>query len=402
MTAQSSPDGKTPRAPRGAGDGQTSASSALSVAAVTKSYGDTQVLRGVSLSVEVGSLTAILGASGAGKTTLLRIIAGFELADSGTVELDGLVVDGPRLRGRVPPERRHIGYVPQDGGLFPHLTVRGNVAFGLPRRERHGSRVDELLTLVGLDGLGGRYPHELSGGQQQRVAIARALAVRPSLVLLDEPFAALDAGLRAAVRADVLGALRAVGATGILVTHDQDEALSSADYVAVLRDGVITQSGPPRSVYSEPADPWTAGFLGTANLLPGTTAPGPSGEPGVRTALGWHELAESGQFSFGGVAPKAPHGGGPGEVTVLIRPEQVVLAQVSGKSATGQAAAGQLTGKVTEVRYHGHDTLVTVDAEQAGPVRVRELGTEPPEPGDEVVLAVRGPVTAWSVPEGNF
>jgi iron(III) transport system ATP-binding protein len=370
--------------------------SALSVAGVSKSYGETQVLRGVSLAVESGSMTAVLGASGAGKTTLLRIIAGFEAADSGTVELDGSVVDGSRLRGRVPPERRHIGYVPQDGGLFPHLTVRGNVAFGLPRRERHAGRVDELLALVGLDDLGGRYPHELSGGQQQRVAIARALAVRPSLVLLDEPFAALDAGLRAAVRADVLAALRSVGATGILVTHDQDEALSCADYVAVLRDGVITQSGQPRSVYSEPADPWTAGFLGTANLLPGVTAPGPSGRPGVRTALGWHELAESGQICSGGL-PRTPQREITGEVIVLIRPEQVVLAPVA-----GPAAAGKLTGKVTEVRYHGHDTLVTVDAEQAGPLRVRELGLEPQLPGDEVRLAVRGPVIAWPSAEGSF
>jgi iron(III) transport system ATP-binding protein len=369
---------------------------ALSVSGVTKSYGETQVLRGVSLSVESGSLTAILGASGAGKTTLLRVIAGFETADSGTVELDGRVVDGTRLRGRVPPERRHIGYVPQDGGLFPHLTVRGNVAFGLPRRERHAGRVGELLALVGLGGLGARYPHELSGGQQQRVAIARALAVRPSLVLLDEPFAALDAGLRAAVRADVLAALRSVGATGILVTHDQDEALSSADYVAVLRDGVITQSGAPRSVYSAPADPWTAGFLGTANLLPGVTAPGPSGRPGVRTALGWHELAESGQISSGGT-PRTPQRETTGEVVVLIRPEQVVLAPV-----TGPAAGGKLTGKVTEVRYHGHDTLVTVDAEQAGPLRVRELGTKPQVPGDEVRLAVNGPVIAWPAAEGTF
>jgi iron(III) transport system ATP-binding protein len=369
---------------------------ALAVSGLTKSYGQTAVLRGVSLSVESGSLTAILGASGAGKTTLLRVIAGFETADSGTVALDGRVVDGGRLRGRVPPERRHIGYVPQDGGLFPHLTVRGNVAFGLPRRERHAGRVEELLTLVGLDGLGDRYPHELSGGQQQRVAIARALAVRPSLVLLDEPFAALDAGLRAAVRADVLAALRSVGATGILVTHDQDEALSSADCVAVLRDGVITQSGPPRSVYSVPADPWTAGFLGTANLVPGVTASGPSGRPGVRTALGWHELAESGQFSSGG-PPRTPQHETPGEVIVLIRPEQVVLVPV-----TEPAAAGELTGKVTDVRYHGHDTLVTVDAEQAGPLRVRELGTESQLPGDEVRLAVRGPVIAWPAAEGSF
>ena len=177
----------------------------------------------------------------------------------------------------MPPEQRHTGYVPQDGALFPHLTVRANAAFALPRRERGGAFVDEMLELVGLADLGARYPHELSGGQQQRVAIARALASRPRLVLLDEPFAALDASLRSAVRADVLGALRATGTAGVLVTHDQDEALSAADSVAVLRDGVITQAGPPQSVYAGPADPWTAAFVGTANLLPGVCGPGPAG-----------------------------------------------------------------------------------------------------------------------------
>ena len=243
--------------------------SALEVTDVWKSYGATPVLRGVSLSVADSSLTAILGASGAGKSTLLRVVAGFEAADAGTVSLGGALTDDGRRR--VPPERRQIGYVPQDGALFPHLTVRANAAFALPRRERRGAFVNEMLDLVGLADFGRRYPHELSGGQQQRVAIARALASRPKLVLLDEPFAALDASLRSSVRADVLGALRATDTAGVLVTHDQDEALSCADSVAVLHDGVILQVGEPRSVYSAPADPWTAAFLGTANLLPGVS-----------------------------------------------------------------------------------------------------------------------------------
>src|ERR1700677_2573069 len=245
---------------------------ALEVTDVWKSYGATPVLRGVSLSVADSSLTAILGASGAGKSTLLRVVAGFEAADAGTVSLGGVLTDDGRRR--VPPERRHIGYVPQDGALFPHLTVRANAAFALPRRARRSAFVTEMLDLVGLADFGGRYPHELSGGQQQRVAIARALASRPRLVLLDEPFAALDDSLRSSVRADVLAVLRATGTTGVLVTHDQDEALSVADFVAVLRDGTITQSGAPRSVYSAPADPWTAAFVGTANLLPGVLEAG--------------------------------------------------------------------------------------------------------------------------------
>jgi iron(III) transport system ATP-binding protein len=366
---------------------------ALSVSDVYKSYGETPVLRGVTLAVSPGSLTAILGASGAGKTTLLRVIAGFEAADSGTIELGATVVDRGRPRRRVPPERRHVGFVPQDGALFPHLTVHGNVAFGLPRSARRGPAVDELLELVGLAPFAGRYPHELSGGQQQRVAIARALAPRPRLVLLDEPFAALDASLRAAVRAEVLGALRAVGTTAVLVTHDQDEALSVADYVAVLRDGVITQEGPPREVYSAPADPWTAGFLGTANILPGTIA----APDGVRTVLGRHELRHAGQLLDAAQ-----------EVSVLIRPEQIALYPIAQHPIARHpvmqhpvaqhpehAASAPLTGKVMETRYHGHDALIVVDVAEAGALQVRALGAEQAAPGDEVAIEVSGPVTAW-------
>ena len=356
---------------------------ALEVADVWKSYAATPVLRGVSLSVEEASLTAILGASGAGKSTLLRVIAGFEAADGGTVSVCGTVTDDGRRR--VPPERRHIGYVPQDGALFPHLTVRANAAFALPRRERGSAFVTEMLDLVGLADFGGRYPHELSGGQQQRVAIARALASRPKLVLLDEPFAALDASLRSSVRADVLGALRATGTAGVLVTHDQDEALSAADSVAVLHDGVITQVGPPRSVYATPADPWTAAFLGTANLLPGVTETVIADGVRVRTALGLHALSDPEQT------------GGATEVSVLIRPEQITLTGTGrGSDASRQESAEDaVTGKVTDTRYHGHDVLVSVDVAGVGPVQARLAGVEPPLSGDEVVLTVGGPVTAW-------
>ena len=355
---------------------------ALEVTDVWKSYPATPVLRGVSLSVEEGSLTAILGASGAGKSTLLRVIAGFEAADVGMVSVCGSVTDDGRRR--VPPERRHIGYVPQDGALFPHLTVRANAAFALPRRERRCAFVTEMLDLVGLADFGGRYPHELSGGQQQRVAIARALASRPKLVLLDEPFAALDASLRSAVRADVLGALRATGTAGVLVTHDQDEALSAADSVAVLHDGEITQVGPPRLVYATPADPWTAAFLGTANLLPGVTETVIADGVRVRTALGLHALSDPEQV------------GGATEVSVLIRPEQVTLTGSGrGSDDAHQESQDAVTGMVTDTRYHGHDVLVTVDVVGVGPVQVRLAGVEPPLSGDVVVLTVGGPVTAW-------
>jgi iron(III) transport system ATP-binding protein len=352
---------------------------ALEAVGVWKSYGAVPVLRGVSLSVRPGALTAILGASGAGKTTLLRVVAGFEPADAGTVTLGGMTVDGKRER--VPPERRHIGYVPQDGALFPHLTVHANVAFALSRRSLGGGRrgrpggfVGEMLDLVGLADLGGRYPHELSGGQQQRVAIARALASRPRLVLLDEPFAALDASLRSTVRADVLGALRATGTTGVLVTHDQDEALSAADYIAVLRDGTVTQAGTPAEVYSAPVDPWTAAFVGTANLLPGVLESDGQGEPRVRTALGSHALRD-------GVSGRRPEARAL-EVTVLVRPEQVTL------------SAG-VAGTVSETSYHGHDALVAVDVAGIGTVRSRTSGATAPALGDKVSLGVADPVTAW-------
>ena len=278
----------------------------LAVAGLDKRFGAHQVLSGLDLEVPAGSLTAILGPSGSGKTTLLRILAGFEHADAGTVRIGPAMADGPGVF--LPPERRRIGYVPQEGSLFPHLTVAANVAFGLNRRKwgRAGrsKRCAELLEAVGLGGLDRRYPHQLSGGQQQRVALARALAIQPAVVLLDEPFASLDASLRASVRADVQQLLKESGTTAVLVTHDQDEALSTADRVAVLRDGAIAQCAAPQELYSCPVDADMARFIGEANLIPGTlngssvqtllgrlavTSPGPgtgNGSGGPRASTG--------------------------------------------------------------------------------------------------------------------
>jgi iron(III) transport system ATP-binding protein len=364
---------------------------ALVLSDLHKSFGSESVLAGVDLTVPAGSLTAILGPSGSGKTTLLRVIAGFERPDRGTVALGGAVVDGAGHE-RLPSERRRIGYVPQEGSLFPHLDVRRNVGFGLPRRARGGERVQELLEMIGMAGLGGRYPHQLSGGQQQRVALVRALAPRPELVLLDEPFSSLDAALRASVRGEVMELLRAAGTTALLVTHDQDEALSLADRVAVIRAGRIGQWDTPRELYDAPLDPELAGFVGDANLVSGTLIGG-----GVRTALG--ELALSGGHALAGPPPRAEEPGavaaGPSRdgidaAVVLIRPEQIkVLADPSG---------APVSGRILDCEYHGHDAVLRVrpDGPQGLPVILaRCTGRALHEPGGVVGLAVEGPVVAW-------
>ena len=298
---------------------------------VTKTYGPTRVLEGVDLDVPARSITTVLGPSGCGKTTLLRIIAGFTDPDAGTVTFGTSTVVGA---GRVvPPQRRHVGYVPQEGALFPHLDVAANITFGLPRGQRRATaRVDELLALVGLDdALRRRYPHELSGGQQQRVALARALAPRPALVLLDEPFSSLDAGLREGTARAVVAALRAADTTAVLVTHDQSEALSLSDQVAVMRAGRLAQIDNPAALYRSPVDVGVATFVGGAVLLPGHAA---RRRRPLRTRrsrgvgrLG-HRRAGAGAGATGAAAP-APgerrgrcRGTGPGGRGELLRPRR--------------------------------------------------------------------------------
>ncbi|WDZ87604.1 ABC transporter ATP-binding protein [Micromonospora cathayae] len=335
---------------------------------VVKRYGSVTALDGVDLTVPAGELTAVLGPSGCGKTTLLRCLAGFERLDAGTIDVDGRPVAGP---GRhLPAHRRRIAVVPQEGALFPHLSVAANVGYGLERADRRGGRVEEVLTLVGLAGYGDRMPHQLSGGQQQRVAVARALAPRPSLVLLDEPFSALDAGLRAGLRHDIREALRADGATAVLVTHDQGEALSVADRVVVLRAGRVVQAGAPTAIYREPADPWVAGFVGDAVLLAATADGGQA-----RTPLGPIPLA-----------------GRPteGAVTVLIRPEQVRILP--------DARPGSVPATVLRHDFHGHDALVALRLTDGTRVTARILDEAAPAPvGADVALLVDGTARAWPV-----
>ena len=270
-----------------------------------------------------GSITAVLGASGCGKTTLLRLVAGFITLDAGTISVGATTVAGPDTH--VPPQRRGVGYVAQEGALFPHLSVRDNVLFGLPRRERSDARLREMLDLAELPHtLAQAYPAELSGGQQQRVAIVRALAPQPEVVLLDEPFSSLDAGLRASAGRGVVRLLRQVGATAVLVTHDQDEALSLADQVAVMRDGRVAQASSPVDLYRAPVDTGVARFVGGANVLPGHAQAAAEREAAelVDTVLGVLPLAVASD---------------PGDVQVVVRPEQVRLEPLGDVDA-GRAA----------------------------------------------------------------
>lgn len=348
--------------------------SELKVSGIEKSFGGTAVLRGVSLDVPQGTIAAVLGPSGCGKTTLLRIIAGFETPDAGEIEIGGRTVTGPSIH--VAPERRTIGFVPQEGALFPHLSVRGNVAYGLGRSRERAVRVLEVLDLVGLAHLIDRMPHELSGGQQQRVAVARALAPRPALVLLDEPFSALDAGLRTEVRAVVRAALRADGATAVLVTHDQEEALSCADLVAVMQHGRIVQAADPVTVYRAPRDLEVATFLGDAVRVPATFSEG-----FAETEVGRLELRE----------PRPPDGEG----IALIRPEQFVVVDRNGcpppKSGTGSAVAAT----AAQQSFQGHDALLAVSLSSGAVVIARAL--DPGPAGERLVwLSVRGPVNGYA------
>ena len=334
---------------------------------LAKSFNGSTVLDNIDLRLRPGSITAVVGSSGCGKTTLLRLIAGFETPDAGTVTIAGRQVASPE--SAVAAHRRGVGYVAQDGALFPHLTVGQNISYGLPGTARSApvrARVAELLATVSLDpSYASRRPHQLSGGQQQRVALARALARQPVLMLLDEPFSALDTGLRASTRKAVAQLLAAAGVTTLLVTHDQEEALSIAGQVAVMRDGRFTQVGTPQQVYMQPNDRFTAEFLGECVFLPCTVASGFADCALGRIPVGAHAVD--------------------GSAMLMLRPEQLVATVVS----DSERRAG--VGTVIATEFLGSDVLLTIDpAGDAAPITVRQHSVNPPPVDARVRIDVVG------------
>lgn len=341
---------------------------------LAKTFAGEHILTDVDLDLASGSLVTILGASGSGKTTLLRIIAGFERLDSGIIEIDGRLVSG--ANAHMLPQERHIGYVAQEGALFPHLSVGANVVFGLPRHQRRDRKcVEAMLARVGLPAsYSDRAPHELSGGEQQRVALARALAPNPKLVLLDEPFSALDLALRSETRQAIASALAEAGATALLVTHDQPEALSMGQRVAVLRHGTIAQVATPEVLYREPVDVALAQFVGEAVLLPGRIE---------------HRIAVT---SLGTLALAKPATDGP--ANIMVRPEQIKLSSLE--------AAGHARAFVVSITYYGHDASVTLKLRETGmEVKARVAGYAVPPPLTEVWLQVEGTAMAYPAATKN-
>ena len=339
----------------------------LTIRNLSKRFGATPVVQDVSLDVLPGELISLLGPSGCGKTTTLRLVAGFERPDQGSIRVDGVVVEEDRTH--VAPERRRVGMVFQEYALFPHLSVAQNVAFGLTKGRDRAVRVAEMLALVGLEGAGERFPGDLSGGQQQRVAVARALAPRPAIILLDEPFSNLDQSLRVQLREEIRRILRAANATAVLVTHDQEEALSISDRVGVMLDGRLRQVAVPEELHHHPADREVAAFVGDAQFLPGS-ASGPT----VSTALGTLRL----------------HRPASGPVEVLIRPELIRIER-------GEPAGDTVQGTVVGRQFHGRDQIVSIAVGDGTVLSVRASSYVRLTAGATVDLTVRDDVVAFPV-----
>ncbi|MCF8581446.1 ABC transporter ATP-binding protein [Enterobacter ludwigii] len=334
----------------------------LELTSISKSFSDVQVLDSLNLSVAPGSRTAIVGPSGSGKTTLLRILAGFETPDTGRIVMQGRTLFDENCF--VPAHLRGIGFVPQEGALFPHLNVADNIAWGLDgTRHEKRQRIEALMDMVSLDRqLATHWPHEISGGQQQRVALARALAQRPSLMLLDEPFSALDTGLRAMTRKATADLLAEAGVASILVTHDQNEALSFATQVAVMRAGRFTQVGTPYEVYTQPVDEETALFLGDAVILPAQLNAG------------------SAICALGEVPTDNAHATGEGRV--MMRPEQLRVTACASHESPISILDVDFTGQLS--------TLTLGLAGQQQPVILKTVSQPGWNPGTSVRIEIAG------------
>ncbi len=315
---------------------------------IVKSFGRNTVVRGLSIMVEKGEFVSLLGGSGCGKTTTLRMIAGFETPDSGRILMNGADVAG------LAPNRRKLGMVFQNYALFPNMNVRRNIAFGLSiagkSKAEIGRRVDEMLGVIHMEEYALRYPHQLSGGQQQRVALARALACEPAALLLDEPLSALDAKIRLRLRDDIRAIQQRLGITTIYVTHDQEEALSISDRVAVMKEGLIEQIGSPFEIYNHPATPYVATFIGTLNLLAATVV---DQAGGIVDVDGQRILAR---------APLPASAGA--KISLSLRPEAVTIAGAEGSAGAGRNAGDEnlLYGKVVNVKFLGSVVRFVVEA----------------------------------------
>jgi|TARA_B100000405_G_scaffold301971_1_gene264338 iron(III) transport system ATP-binding protein len=319
---------------------------------VSKSYDEEQVLSDFNLDVWKGSITGILGSSGSGKTTALRLIAGFDRPDAGIIEMKNEVIVSDEIW--LPPERRNIGMVFQDYALFPHLSVEKNIAFGLGKNDLEQGRLKEVIDMCNLSGLINKFPQELSGGQQQRVALARALAPNPEVVLLDEPFTSLDAQMARVLRDEVVELLKNTETTAIIVTHDQEEALSVCDVVSVLEKGKIIQSSTPQEIYLNPVSKTVANSVGDPNILKGFSIDGR-----VETSLGTFVSAYEGALD------------------VSIRPECIELNLDSEGSYI-----------VKECTFYGHDQVISFQNSKGEVFRARSLPNTIYEAGDKVNIEI--------------
>ena len=345
--------------------------SSLEISHLKVSLGNRLILDDLSFSLAEGQIAALLGPSGCGKTTLLRSIAGLIQPSDGTIRFGKQLVSLSSLV--MPSHKRKIGYVPQEGALFPHLSVADNIAFGLDRsvftKDQIRQTTKEMLNLIGLQGYESRMPNQLSGGQQTRVALARALAIKPAIILLDEPFSALDEALRDDLRSDVINLLRASKTTAILVTHDREEALVSADVVALMRAGKIVQQGSPEAVYSKPISPAIAVSTGDALVL-----------DAQRLADG------STSYLFNPAAVGASSESG----QIVIRPEEITIDRAL--SATSPK------GRISKIDYYGHDAMVTVEVAGQS-IKVRIPGPFDFLVGEEVGVHHTGPVRFFAKAE---